>query len=255
MRFHGPLRSPVLSLCAIIMLARISVADSDGGVIHATVTNEKELISAIDSAAYSSLLIIDIAEDIFLTYTVYFFGQYNPFTWVRGRGHRIEMSGKKVNGLLTKYRCFNVVNNARLNMSDLTISGCLARSTSSTSTGGGAMYLDSSTLNVENCKFIRNNADNVNGGAISADKSAINIVRSTFLGNYATSPNGGAALGTNGGAIYLSNSKLNIESSNIDSNGCFYYGGASKGGGQAPKLYLLHHSSVRSLLLHQLVMN
>ena len=223
----------LLCLSSITVLVGLVAADGAGEVMHVQVANEKDLTDAIDKAVYCPLLIIDVLADIQLSKSLVIFGQYNPFTWIRGGGHKFEMVGSSTNdGMVTKKRCFQITNYAHMNISNLIITGGHTLYTGSSPMGGGAIQIDSSTLHLVNCEFRNNQAEEISGGAVYAANSQINIIGCTFVYNIASSPEGSIA-GSNGGAMFLSGSKATIDSSTFDSNRCFYKGGATKGGGKA----------------------
>lgn len=90
-------------------------------------------------------------------------------------------------------------------------------------TGGGGLWLASSTVSFQSCTW-RNNTSKHYGGGLSADQSRVYIRDSTFVGNRVNVA--GHSFFSAGGAINGNASTIRIDNTRFESNQAGYVGGA-----------------------------
>jgi hypothetical protein len=90
-------------------------------------------------------------------------------------------------------------------------------------TGGGGLWLASSTVSFQACVWSNNTSLNF-GGALSADQSRVYIRDSRFVGNRVTVP--GHSSFSAGGAINGNGSTIQIDNTRFEANQAGYVGGA-----------------------------
>jgi len=90
-------------------------------------------------------------------------------------------------------------------------------------TGGGALWIASSTVSFESCAWFGNTSKHFAGG-FSADKSRVYIRDSQFIGNRVNLP--GHSDFSAGGALHGNASTIHIDNSRFENNQAGYVGGA-----------------------------
>jgi len=90
-------------------------------------------------------------------------------------------------------------------------------------TGGGALWIASSTVSFQSCAWFNNTSKHFAGG-FSADKSRVYIRDSQFIGNRVNLP--GHSEFSAGGALHGNASTIQIDNSRFENNQAGYVGGA-----------------------------
>jgi hypothetical protein len=90
-------------------------------------------------------------------------------------------------------------------------------------TGGGALWIASSTVSFQSCGWFNNTSKNFAGG-FSADRSRVYIRDSQFIGNRVNLP--GHSDFSAGGALHGNASTIHIDNSRFENNQAGYVGGA-----------------------------
>ena len=90
-------------------------------------------------------------------------------------------------------------------------------------TGGGALWIASSTVSFQSCAWFNNTSKHFAGG-FSADKSRVYIRDSQFIGNRVNVP--GHSVFSAGGALHGNASTIHIDNSRFENNQAGYVGGA-----------------------------
>jgi hypothetical protein len=90
-------------------------------------------------------------------------------------------------------------------------------------TGGGALWIASSTVSFQSCAWLNNTSKHFAGG-FSADKSRVYIRDSQFVGNRVNVP--GHSEFSAGGALHGNASTIQIDNSRFENNQAGYVGGA-----------------------------